>query len=254
MQARNQSSDIRISFGENSFLMHIRPLGWREGSRGIYLFREKYEPLLTYGNQFVGPGKIALDLGANQGIFSCAFGAAVGKAGRVIAVEPIPRQAERLRKNIALNGFDQCSVVQKAISDRTGAARLGIAHGDTAASIVADEGDAYIDVETISVDEIVSSFSLPRVDFIKLDVEGAELLALQGASKTIDQFHPALSLEAGDAGTFAPVWKYLDGKGYDLFLFEANGRFKPLKSIGGFVNNVIALGRQDHAMSKAETA
>jgi FkbM family methyltransferase len=245
ISALNQPSDIRVSFGGNSFLMHILPLGPREGSRGIFLFREKYEPLLTYGSQFVGPGDVALDLGANQGIFCCAFGAAVGAGGRVVAVEPIPHQAERLRTNIQLNGFNQCSVLQKAIADGSGVATLGIGQGDTAASLMAEDKSLSIEVETISIDEIVANFDLKRVDFIKLDVEGAELLALQGAADTLDRFHPTLSLEAGDPVTFEPVRKYVEDKGYQLYVFDADGHLIELKAIKGFVNNVIALARQD---------
>ena len=68
--------------------MRVLPLGPKEGSRGIFLFRENYESLLSVGHRLLKPGDIALDVGANQGIYCCAFGSAVGPGGRVVAVEP----------------------------------------------------------------------------------------------------------------------------------------------------------------------
>jgi hypothetical protein len=63
---------IPLTFDAKTFLMKIQPLGPREGSRGIFVFRKQYEPLLTYGSRFAHAGDVVLDLGANQGIFCCA--------------------------------------------------------------------------------------------------------------------------------------------------------------------------------------
>ncbi len=243
----NQTKDIQLRFGEGRFKMRIQPLGPREGSRGVFVFRERYEPLLAFGSQFLKPGDVAFDLGANQGIFCCAFGSVVGRTGRVVAVEPIPRQAERLRRNVQLNGFEQCEVVQKAISERAGTAVLGIANGDTAASIVAKDKSISITVEVASVDELVEQFGLTRVDFIKLDVEGAELMALRGAEGSLRRFLPGLSIEASSTERFQPIRDYLEDLGYEFYVFDLQGRLQPLVRLEKLEDNVIALARDASA-------
>ncbi len=241
LRAFDRESEIEINFGQNRFVMRVLPLGPKEGSRGIFLFRENYEPLLAFGHSLLKPGGIALDIGANQGIFCCAFGAAVGPGGRVVAVEPIPRQAARLQANIEANGFKHCSFIQKAISDGDGMATLGMAQGDTSASIMADDDGASIEVETTSVDRIVKTEGLPRVDFIKLDVEGAELLALRGAIDTLTRFHPTLSLEAEDPVLFNEIHAFLSPLGYKFAEFDASGKLVPVETWLAPIANVICI-------------
>jgi FkbM family methyltransferase len=235
----SRESEIRVRFGEKYFLMRVLPLGPKEGSRGIFLFRENYESLLSVGHRLLKPGDIALDVGANQGIYCCAFGSAVGPGGRVVAVEPIPRQAQRLKSNIEANGFKHCSVIQKAISDCEGVATLGLADGYTSASILAADKRDSITVETISVDEIVKSMNLPRVDFIKLDVEGAELLALRGGINTLRQFRPTLSIEAFDSVLFEDIRTFLEPLGYKFGEFDKTGRIVPFRTLTSPIDNVI---------------
>jgi FkbM family methyltransferase len=253
ISALDKTATIRLAFGGKTFLMRIKPAGPREGSRGIFVFREQYEPLLSFGDRFAKPGDVMLDLGANQGIYCCAFGAAVGPSGRVIAVEPIPRQAQRLNANIALNGFDHCTALQKAISDRPGTATLGIAHGDTAASIVAEDNSVSIQVETTSVDEIVSQFHLSRVDFIKLDVEGAEKLALLGAADTLRKFRPTLCLEASDPDLLVEINDLIKDLGYRLFVIQKDGFFRDATGLKVPEDNVIAIARPEQAETLALT-
>ncbi len=241
LRALNKVSEIELHFGEKRFLMRVLPLGAKQGSRGIFLFRENYEPLLAFGHRLLKPGDIALDIGANQGIYCCAFAAAVGPTGRVVAVEPIPRQAQRLRSNIQINGFTNCAVIQKAISDRDGVATLGLAQGDTSASIMdAGKGES-IEVETTSVDDIVKTMQLPRVDFIKLDVEGAELLALQGAVNTLEKFHPTLSIEAADPILFEEIRSFLRMRGYNFAEIDERARLIPFGALAAPMENVICV-------------
>lgn len=240
-----QGTVIRLAFGDKTFLMRINPTGPREGSRGIFVFRERYEPLLNCGSGLLKTGDVALDLGANQGIYCCAFGAVVGPSGRVIAVEPIPRQVERLQANIALNGFRQCEVLQKAISDRVGTTTLGLGSGDVLASIVAEDKSKSIEVQTTTVDQIVRDHSLHRVDFIKLDIEGAEMLALRGAENTLREFRPTLALEAADPMLFSAMRSLIGEIGYRTFSLASSNVMKEITELVGFEDNVIAIARSD---------
>lgn len=239
MQAFKQQSVIRIGFGADSFQMRIQPLGAHEGSRGIFMFRERYEPLLRFGASLLRRGDSAIDLGANQGVFTCAFAAAVGPTGKLIAVEPLPWQAERARANLELNGFAQGAVVNKAISDTVGTARLGIPGGDTSASLFAAGGGREIEVQTTTVDEIVREHKLERLSLIKADVEGAEMMAMRGAEATLRQFRPALALEASDPAAFSEVQDFLRPLGYRFQTFDRIGQLVDMPERYEWIENVI---------------
>lgn len=239
MKMTNLSQIIRVRFGAAQFRLLIEPLGKMQGSRGIFVFRENYEPLLKFGGTFLKSGGVAIDLGANQGIYACAFATAVGSEGRVVAVEPIPRQVARLKKNLEINNCTNVVVIEGAISDASGSAELRLNSGDTAASIVWGAEDKTIEVRTYTIDEIVDREKLERVDFIKLDVEGAELLALHGAKQTLSRFKPALSLEVSTHS--AAVLDFLRGEGYAFFEFNELGDLVPVVKVNGGIDCLIAL-------------
>src|SRR5262245_1652358 len=74
--------------GGRPFKLDFPPLARQGGRAGIYLQRQYYEPLLEYCHQVVKPGDVVFDVGANQGIYACAFAALAGPTGHVIAFEP----------------------------------------------------------------------------------------------------------------------------------------------------------------------
>jgi len=88
---------IKINFGEKSFLFLFYPLGKGTGSRGIFLFRERYEPLLEYGHKFILPTDTIIDGGANQGIFSLAF-ASLSQKIKIFSVEPFKYCSQNFKR------------------------------------------------------------------------------------------------------------------------------------------------------------
>lgn len=230
---------LKLRFGEKRFAMHFKPMGQGEGARGMFMFRERYEPLLTYGHKLLGPNDVALDVGSNQGLFTAAFGAIVS---RVIAVEPIPWQAERVRANIRLNRYAHARVVEAAISDNVGQAVLGLAGGDTSASIVDDWAKSKsIEVKTVTLDSLIETENLQRVDFIKLDVEGAELMALDGGQRMLREFRPVFCIEASDPKLFVDVRRRLIDAGYHMYRFNTDGALDRLDEVKGWIDNVFFL-------------
>ena len=137
----------------------------------------------------IRPGWNCLDIGANHGYYTLIMADAVGRQGRVAPVEPTPRLAELLRQTLDVNGFPDVPVVQKAAS-RTGGDTLRLVvppHRSMNASLsaVAGPADAVFDVETVTVDALTRDW--PRVDLIKIDVEGAEEAVWEGMQWTIEQ-------------------------------------------------------------------
>lgn len=145
-----------------------------------------WEPWITRAvTGAVQNGDHCLDVGANHGYFAVLMADAAGPCGRVLACEPQPRLASLLRRTLAVNGLDRrVEVVERAVTDRGGdhavlrhpAGRLG------SASLFGEEGEA-LETETVTIDELVADW--PRVDVVKVDVEGAEDAVWRGMRETL---------------------------------------------------------------------
>lgn len=143
----------------------------------------------------VRPGAHCLDVGANHGYYTLVMADAAGPDGRVVPVEPTPRLAEMLRQTLDINGFPDVEVMAKAASDTDGKTlQLVIPERRSLNARLADEAgptDEVVPVETVTVDSITRDW--PRVDVIKVDVEGAEESVWEGMQRTIEQ-NPGLVL------------------------------------------------------------
>ena len=157
------------------------------------------EPEDTAVRKILRSGQMALDIGANYGVFTKLFSEVVGAHGSVLAFEPVPETFRTLKAGVKRFQLDNVRVINQAVSDHVGSASMTIppnsdgagdclyqARIDTASS----SANAF-EVRTLTID----SLQLTRVDFIKIDVEGHELEVLRGGRATIDEYHPALLVE-----------------------------------------------------------
>lgn len=133
--------------------------------------------------RLIEPGWHCVDVGANHGYYTVLMADAAGERGRVLAVEPNPQLCERLGRSLEVNGLaERTTVLQRAAADEHGA-RLTLAvprrHASDATvrrAPAADE-DSFA-VEAVTLDEATADW--PRVDFVKIDAEGAEALIWRG--------------------------------------------------------------------------
>ena len=143
----------------------------------------------------VKPGDIVIDCGAHVGVFTAkAF--SLG-AAKVIAVEPQPRNLECLRRNFPAELEDgRLVLVPKAVWSSEGTMKMNSNAFNPAASSLVKPGDGgEIEVPVTTIDLLVADLELSRVDFIKLDIEGAEPEALKGAKDTIQRHHPRFLID-----------------------------------------------------------
>ncbi|MGB2633257.1 MAG: FkbM family methyltransferase, partial [Candidatus Acidiferrum sp.] len=142
-------------------------------------------------------GMTFYDLGANIGFFSLMAARLVGPGGCVISFEADPEIAARLRENLVYNKFTHASAEEKAVwcepttvsfarVDRNSSPDRGLGHVSTGDSADADT----ISVEAVSLDEFVLLHPAP--DFLKCDVEGAEVAVFQGAERLLREKCPIL--------------------------------------------------------------
>lgn len=133
------------------------------------------------------PGQIFYDIGANAGFFTLLGARLVGPVGKCIAFDPEPSNYQSIVELIALNDLKQCQVVREAVSEREGKEkfRLGWPGDSTGHLGGAGKGELEVEVKVTTLDEAVKRFGVPSV--IKMDIEGAEVMALKGAQKLLSK-------------------------------------------------------------------
>ena len=140
----------------------------------------------------IEPGMTVVDVGAHVGLYSLVGSTLVGSTGKVYAFEPEPSNYNLLLKNMKANGLINIVPVRKAVSDKSGATMLFVnPKASTGHTITAHrELMKSISCEMTSLDE---SLSGQRVDFVKIDVEGAEIAVLRGMRRVISE-NPRIQL------------------------------------------------------------
>jgi len=145
---------------------------------------EVYEQLLK-----VEKGDIVLDVGASIGGFTIPAAKKVGEEGFVVAIEPCPVNLAYLRKSVKINRLQNVQFVEKAAFNcrKRLSLHLSNSYNIDTHSLIYEEGKDSIEVSTDTLDNIVYELGLTGVDFIKMDIEGAEIEALQGAERVLSK-------------------------------------------------------------------
>jgi FkbM family methyltransferase len=149
--------------------------------------------------RLIEPGMHVADIGANYGYYSLLMADLIGPTGRLLAVEPNPPVVDMLKRTLDLNGFTDRSIVEAAAAGSgEGEGRLLVPTGEPKNAMlvgkaVAREDAALVSVPIHSLDTLLDSF--PRVDFLKIDAEGAEEDIILGLGRIIARHRPRIVLE-----------------------------------------------------------
>lgn len=207
---------------------------------------------------WVKPGWVVYDVGANIGYVTLMLAKAVGRWGKVIAFEALPANVERLKQNIALNDYDlaKIQVVPAAVVDRCGQVQFLVGPSDDMGKVVGSAGRSNLPysekilVEAISLDEYVMqgncesitqggdlqgkcesitqggdlvgsrdrTLAVPQA--VKMDIEGGEILAIPGMRRLLAQVQPVLLLELHGETAAQTCWQELKATGYRIFRMQ----------------------------------
>jgi len=205
----------------------LRPFGFdvtariRAGGLLAYCLLGQYELHRPGVDIAVEDGDVVIDGGAAWGDTALLFAERAGASGHVVSVDPSEDGRAVFEENMALNPAlaTRIELVESALLDVSGR-RLAIERRGPASRVVeADPGGSL--VESITIDDLADARGLPRVDFVKLDVEGSELAVLRGAARTLAAFRPKLAISAyhrpRDIADLAAYLRSL-GLGYRLYL------------------------------------
>lgn len=196
-------------------------------------------------DRILRPDMVLVDVGANLGEFTLHAAKRL-RSGRVIAFEPVGEMHEHLLENIRANGFANVTVYRVALSDRSGSADLYVG-GDPERYLSFNEGLGSLyprgnlrqrieRVRVDTLDRILSESPPPRVNVVKVDVEGAELQVLRGSWQTLSRYRPKILLEvnreAFEAAGYAAadVIGFLEPLGYRFSVIARDGGLQPLES------------------------
>lgn len=165
------------------------------------------------------PGMTAVDVGANVGFFSVLMSRAVGNAGKVLAFEPLPHALERLLENLRINDVTNVTVTEQAVSAESGTARFHPGpreHTSISSMLPVSGGGPPIEVSCTTLDASLANVDV--VDVMKIDVEGAEAMVIEGAAQVLSRVRYIVA-EINDA-----TWPAkLIADGYQMFHIEWDG-------------------------------
>lgn len=222
---------LRITTSEGVRLRLTNPLEYQQ--RTLLYDNAGYEPEVTSAILSVlKEGHTFFDVGANLGYYTLLASKSVGASGRVHAFEPAPAQFEHLRLNTRINHADNVVLNNIALAESSGEREmlLSLSWNQGTHSFGATEGPtkAYR-VPCATIDEYVATKGLKRIDAMKVDVEGAELLVFRGAERTLRSltvpviFFEACEHHARSLGhSTTEVKSFLGQLGYDTFRLTSN--------------------------------
>ncbi len=146
-------------------------------------------------------GNGVVDAGAHVGLYSIKVSKLVGPKGRVLAFEPHPLNYAVLNSNIRLNSIGNIEAVCCALGESDGYVKLYLANLNSGGHSIMPRSimprtEEFLLVNVKRLDTAAKEYQVQRLDFIKIDVEGAELLLLKGAEKTLREFRPNLAIAA----------------------------------------------------------
>jgi FkbM family methyltransferase len=183
-------------------LYDLRPMGHditvESEINGIYCGVLFGQYAYNSGNLVIGvrAGDVVLDLGGCYGDVSLLFAEKAGADGKVHVFEFVPSNLEVLNHNLQLNPHlkDRVSIVNRPVWSASGMELFYTDKGSGTRVGFDKTYDGQSSVSTVSVDDYSESMQLTKIDFIKMDIEGAEQSALDGAEETIRRFRPTLAI------------------------------------------------------------
>jgi FkbM family methyltransferase len=194
-------------------------------------------------NRVLRPGDGFLDVGANVGIYSVLAASKVMPGGRVMAFEPEPGIVAILKENFELNGLDSAQIINAAVGSEDG--ECFFQTGQDATGKMASAGESGVATPMVALDTIVTQAQQYMVG--KIDVEGFEVSAFQGAKKLLSEHRPYCWLiETNDCDDRSTLHQLLKDAGYEFYEIKDKGYTLQYVPIGGpYPDNSVAICNLD---------
>jgi FkbM family methyltransferase len=205
----------------------VRGMKWIVGSsvHGCWLGSYEYDKQIPI-SRLVRPGSVVYDIGAHVGFYTLLFSKLTGPQGLVIAYEPLARNLYYLKRHISMNRLSNVRVIEAAVSDESGV--LSFQEGESSyQGRLSAAGVLRVRAERL--DSLVAAGHIPAPDYMKLDIEGAEVAALRGACNVLQTARPTVFLATHGADVRAECLMILRNHQYSI------------SPIGGAVDEFLAV-------------
>jgi len=200
----------------DGFHIIIRPF-----SEDTSIIREVFERKVYEAYVRPHPNDVVIDVGAHLGSFTIRAAKMVRPKGLVVALEPYPENYELLKTNVRLLHTPSNIIsVRTALGDREGFADLFLNGGYMGHSSIITRKTKSIKVPITTLDRLVTELGIEHVDFVKIDVEGAEYDVLKGAENTLKSNDIRLSMETHGKAVRRKVIDLLERLRYDIIELE----------------------------------
>lgn len=183
------------------------------GNHGYWLGSYELEKRRVFENT-VRSGSVVFDIGAHVGFYTLLSSVLVGTRGEVFAFEPVQKNLRYLREHLRLNNVSNVNIVEAAVADRDKTVSFHEGGANTFTGHVTASGPDRI--RAVSLDELLTRGEIPLPDYMKIDVEGAEMLVLLGAKHVLAQAHPVLFLATHGEAVHKKCCDFLRALGYRL--------------------------------------
>ena len=244
-----------VSIPELGVQLFVPPI-WRGSAKMIYVFRAACERELPLVQRLLSTGDVFIDVGANYGAYTMAASRAVGPSGRVLSFEPATQSYAVLQRNVQIGRCTNVTALRLGLSSRQQHMVLRL-RDDSSTNAIAHAprpGEAFERIVTSTLDAELERQAIQQVHMVKIDVEGAEELVLQGASALLRRSRPALLFEFNPEAATAlgltsdGAWRLLRDHGYRFFQLDARHGIDEIRSApaGG---NVLAIHRSRDALA-----
>jgi FkbM family methyltransferase len=213
----------------------------RNDATGRMILRGHFENAESrFMEEFLKPGMVVLDIGAHHGYYSLLASQKVGPTGKVIAFEPSLRERRNLLQHLRMNACTNVQVEETALGDADGNAEFFVVKGrETGCNSLRPpdvrQPTQAIRVRVARLDDFVRQQNLARVDFVKMDVEGAELSVLKGGVGFLDRRpRPVIFCEVQDLRTrpwgyaAREIVDFLRQRSFSWYVPSADGKVLPL--------------------------
>ncbi|MEM4204149.1 MAG: FkbM family methyltransferase [Candidatus Methanomethylicaceae archaeon] len=157
-------------------------------SHGCWLGSYEYAKRIVF-ERTIRENSVVFDIGVHVGFYTLLAAVLIGPRGKVFAFEPFPANLVYLKEHLRLNDIDNVVVIEAAVSEKSGIAFFDEGPNSSMGHL---SQERRLQIRTVSIDELVTEKELPVPDYIKMDIEGAEMLALIGARSILAQFHPII--------------------------------------------------------------
>lgn len=217
-----------FSVPQTPVVAHITPriqvelYPWLWADLCTYVIGSPEPYILAYFRSVLHPDAIVFDVGAYIGVYTFVA-CEILETGMIYTFEPNPDSAKRIEETITRNNVTQIQLNNSAVGDYTGTVQFSIHKTPVQSSIHNQTSQGGIEIPIITLDHYCHKQEIDRIDLLKIDVEGAELMVLRGAEKMIEMVSPLMIVELhkGESKRFgytvAETIQFLWDAGYSLY-------------------------------------